>query len=123
MIPDVMMRPQPGGGWVIELNNETLPRVLVNNQYYARVSRTIRKREDKQYVNECLQSANWLVKSLHQRATTILKVATEIVRQQQDYARVAAVERLAVGGQHNGALRGNRGFEFNGLHVKTPLLP
>ena len=93
MIPDVMMRPQPGGGWVIELNNETLPRVLVNNQYYARVSRTIRRREDKQYVNECLQSANWLVKSLHQRATTILKVATEIVRQQQDFF-VSGVESL-----------------------------
>jgi RNA polymerase sigma-54 factor len=93
MIPDVIMRPQPGGGWMIELNTETLPRVLVNNQYYARVSRTIRRREDKQYVNECLQSANWLVKSLHQRATTILKVATEIVRQQQDFF-VSGVESL-----------------------------
>ena len=85
MIPDAVMRQQPNGGWVVELNNETLPRVLVNNQYYAKVSRNVNRREDRQYVNECLQSANWLVKSLHQRATTILKVATEIVRQQQDF--------------------------------------
>lgn len=93
MIPDVIMRQQPGGAWLVELNSETLPRVLVNNQYYARVSRTIRRREEKQYVNECLQSANWLVKSLHQRATTILKVATEIVSQQQDFF-VSGVESL-----------------------------
>ena len=59
--------------------------MLVNNQYYTQVSRTFNRREDKQYINECLQSANWLVKSLHQRATTILKVATEIIRQQQEF--------------------------------------
>ena len=93
MIPDAVMRQQPGGGWVVELNNETLPRVLVNNQYYAKVSRAVNRREEKQYVNECLQSANWLVKSLHQRATTILKVATEIVRQQQDFF-VSGIESL-----------------------------
>lgn len=83
--PDVIMRAQPGGGWLVELNSETLPRVLVNNHYYAQVSRSLRNREEKQYVNECLHSANWLVKSLHQRATTILRVATEIVRQQQAF--------------------------------------
>ena len=83
--PDVIMRPHHTSGWVVELNSDTLPRVLVNNHYYAQVSRSVRNREDKQYINECLQSANWLVKSLHQRATTILKVATEIIRQQQEF--------------------------------------
>ena len=85
VIPDVIMRPQHGGGWLVELNNEALPRVLINQQYYTHVSKAVRKREEKQYVTECFQSANWLVKSLHQRATTILKVATEIVRQQQEF--------------------------------------
>ena len=83
--PDIFMRPKAGGGWIIELNNDTLPRVLVNNQYLSQVSRTARNREDRHYINNCLQSANWLVKSLHQRATTILKVATEIVRQQERF--------------------------------------
>jgi RNA polymerase sigma-54 factor len=83
--PDVIMRGQPGGGWIVELNSETLPRILVNNQYYARISRAARNREEKQYINECMQSANWLVKSLHQRATTILKVATEIIRKQDGF--------------------------------------
>jgi RNA polymerase sigma-54 factor len=85
VIPDVIMRPQHGGGWLVELNNEVLPRVLVNNHYYTHISRAVRKREEKQYITECFQSANWLVKSLHQRATTILKVATEIIRQQQEF--------------------------------------
>ncbi len=83
--PDVLVRPAPNSGWIVELNSESLPRVLVNNQYHARISRAVRSKADRQYVSECLQSANWLVKSLHQRATTILKVATEIVRQQETF--------------------------------------
>jgi RNA polymerase sigma-54 factor len=83
--PDILMRVQPGGGWLIELNSETLPRVLVNTRYYSRVARGSLKREEKDYLSERLQSANWLVKSLHQRANTILRVATEIVRQQEAF--------------------------------------
>jgi len=83
--PDVLMRRGPGGGWLIELNSASLPRVLVNNQYYAQVRGQARSREDKQYITEQFQSANWLVKALHQRATTILKVATELVRQQEKF--------------------------------------
>ncbi len=83
--PDVLMRARPGGGWRIELNTDTLPRVLVNNVYHATIRHAVRTKEEKQYINDCLQSANWLVKSLHQRATTILKVATEIVRQQEGF--------------------------------------
>jgi RNA polymerase sigma-54 factor len=83
--PDILMRPQAGGGWHVELNSETLPRVLVNQRYYAKVSKAAKGRSDREYLAERLQSANWLVKSLHQRATTILKVATEIVRQQEGF--------------------------------------
>ena len=85
--PDVLMRPRPGGGWIVELNSETLPRVLVNNQYHALVSCKARTKKEKQYIIEQFNSANWLVKSLHQRATTILKVATELVRQQDSFFR------------------------------------
>ncbi|MBL6929320.1 MAG: RNA polymerase factor sigma-54 [Rhodospirillales bacterium] len=83
--PDVIMRPLPGGGWSIDLNTAALPRLIVNNRYHARVSKTARNKEDRHYIDECFQSANWLVKSLHQRATTILKVSTEIVRQQDGF--------------------------------------
>ena len=83
--PDVVMRAGPNDTWIIELNTETLPRVLVNNQYYARISRNVRDKSEKQYLTERLQQANWLVKSLHQRATTILRVATEIVKQQSGF--------------------------------------
>jgi RNA polymerase sigma-54 factor len=84
VVPDILMRAQPGGGWLIELNNDTLPRVLVNTRYYAKISGKAGK-PDRDYLAERLQSANWLVKSLHQRAGTILKVATEIVRQQEGF--------------------------------------
>ncbi|MEX2617531.1 MAG: RNA polymerase factor sigma-54 [Alphaproteobacteria bacterium] len=85
IIPDILMRPGPDGGWIVELNPETLPRVLVNTSYYATVSKGSKTREDKEYIAERFQSASWLVKSLDQRANTILKVATEIIRQQQGF--------------------------------------
>ncbi len=84
VMPDVMVRAAPDGSWIIELNSETLPRVLVNNQYAARVSGG-GKAEDKQYLSEAHANASWLVKSLDQRAKTILKVAQEIVRQQDAF--------------------------------------
>jgi RNA polymerase sigma-54 factor len=87
VVPDILMRAQPDGGWIIELNNETLPRVLVNNKYHARISQVARSKAEKDYLTDRLHAANWLVKSLHQRATTILKVAAEIVRQQDAFFR------------------------------------
>ncbi|MCK4939111.1 MAG: RNA polymerase factor sigma-54 [Rhodospirillaceae bacterium] len=102
VIPDVIMKSVPDGGWALELNSQTLPRVLVNNRYYTEVSQhqggDKDSAKDKQYLNECLQSANWLVKSLHQRATTILKVSSEIVRQQDSFFRkgVSAMKPLVL---------------------------
>jgi RNA polymerase sigma-54 factor len=85
MVPDVYVRPGPDGNWHVELNSDTLPRVLVNQIYYTELSKTIRKDGDKSYFTDCLQNATWLVRALDQRARTILKVATEIVRQQDGF--------------------------------------
>jgi RNA polymerase sigma-54 factor len=85
LLPDVLVRPGPDGSWLVELNSDTLPRVLVNRTYYATVARTTRNERDRGYLLDCLQSANWLVKSLDQRARTILRVAEEIVRQQDGF--------------------------------------
>jgi len=86
IVPDVLVRPQ-GAGWTVELNNDTLPRVLVNNRYYAEISSAARSKAEKDYLVDRYQQANWLAKALHQRATTILKVASEIVRQQDGFFR------------------------------------
>ncbi|MER2604483.1 MAG: RNA polymerase factor sigma-54 [Siculibacillus sp.] len=85
VVPDVVVRSGPDGGWIVELNSETLPKVLINQSYYARVARTAKGEKDKLYLSDCMQTANWLVKSLDQRAKTILKVGTEIVRQQDAF--------------------------------------
>ncbi len=87
VVPDILMRAQPDGGWIIELNADTLPRVLVDSRYCARIRQATRSKAEKDYLTERLHAANWLVKSLHQRATTILKVAAEIVRQQDAFFR------------------------------------
>jgi RNA polymerase sigma-54 factor len=85
LVPDVFVRLAADGSWLIELNADTLPRVLVNQTYYATVSRTVRNDTEKTFLTDCLQNANWLARSLEQRAKTILKVASEIVRQQDGF--------------------------------------
>ncbi len=85
IVPDVFVRSGPDGGWIVELNSDTLPKVLVNQTYYAEVSATAKRDTDKSYLADCLQSATWLVRALDQRARTILKVSNEIVRQQDGF--------------------------------------
>ncbi|MCP4936997.1 MAG: RNA polymerase factor sigma-54 [bacterium] len=85
IVPDVFVRQISNGGWHVELNSETLPRILVNRTYYTTVSKGARSSDDKTYLSECLNTANWLTKSLDQRARTILKVAQEVVRQQDAF--------------------------------------
>jgi RNA polymerase sigma-54 factor len=85
IVPDVFVRAAPDGGWQVELNSDTLPKVLVSQRYHARIVKTARNEQDKTYLADCLQSATWLVRALDQRARTILKVAGEIVRQQDAF--------------------------------------
>ncbi len=85
VVPDVFVRQLGNGGWHVELNSETLPRILVNRSYYTTVSKGTRSSEEKTYLSDCLNTANWLTKSLDQRARTILKVAEEVVRQQDAF--------------------------------------
>jgi RNA polymerase sigma-54 factor len=86
VVPDILMRRAQDGGWVLELNPETMPRVLVNQSFSARVMANGSK-DDRAFVADKLQTATWLVKSLQQRAQTILKVASEIVRRQDGFFR------------------------------------
>ena len=83
--PDVIVRAAADGGWRVELNTDVLPRVLVNQSYAAVVGKAKGSDADKSFIANCLQNASWLTKSLEQRARTILKVSTEIVRQQDGF--------------------------------------
>jgi RNA polymerase sigma-54 factor len=111
VIPDVLVRQGPDGAWLVELNSGTLPKVLVNQSYYATVARQKKADGDKAYLAEALQTANWLVKSLDQRARTILKVASEIVRQQDAF--------LTEGVQHLRPLNLKTIAEAIGMHEST----
>ncbi|MFO1162351.1 MAG: RNA polymerase factor sigma-54 [Reyranellaceae bacterium] len=101
--PDLVLQtakdPDTGeDGWHIELNTEALPKVLVDRNYHATLMKGARAKPDRDFVAERFQSANWLVKTLEQRATTILKVAREIVRQQDAFFRhgVSALRPLVL---------------------------
>ena len=95
--PDIFVR-RVGTGWAVELNPATLPRVLVNRRYHAELKTGPNDKASKAWLSECLASANWLVKALDQRARTIVKVATEIVRRQQGFfeAGISAMRPLTL---------------------------
>jgi RNA polymerase sigma-54 factor len=86
VVPDVFVG-RRGQGWAIELNGATLPRLLVNRSYYAELAQGAQDKQSRAWLSECLASANWLMKALDQRARTIVKVATEIVKQQDGFFR------------------------------------
>ncbi len=85
IVPDVFVRPTPGGGWSVELNTETLPRVMIDNRYHVELRDCATDSAARSFISNCYQDANWLVRALDQRARTILKVATELVRQQEAF--------------------------------------
>ncbi|MGZ6019748.1 MAG: RNA polymerase factor sigma-54 [Phenylobacterium sp.] len=111
VVPDVYVREGLGGLWHVELNAETLPRLLVDQRYHARVSASARTDQEKTFVSDCAAQASWLVKSLDQRAKTILKVSSEIVRQQDAF--------LAYGVEHLRPLNLKTVADAIGMHEST----
>src|SRR5438270_7500536 len=82
--PDVFVR-RTAGGFAVELNQATLPRLLVNRRYYQELKSGPQDKTSRAWLSECLQNASWLVKALDQRARTIVKVVSEIVKRQQGF--------------------------------------
>jgi RNA polymerase sigma-54 factor len=111
IVPDVFVRPAPDGTWQVELNSDTLPKVLINQRYYTQVSKSAHNDKDKSYLADCLQTATWLVRALDQRAKTILKVSSEIVRQQDAF--------FAKGVQHLRPLNLKTVADAIGMHEST----
>ena len=110
LIPDVFVRSGPDESWVVELNDAVLPRLIVNNAYYALVSPRC-SGADRTYMDECRDKAKWLKKSLDQRARTVLRVATEIVRRQEGF--------LSEGVAHLRPLNLRAVAEALGIHEST----
>ncbi|MGE0281289.1 MAG: RNA polymerase factor sigma-54 [Rhizobiaceae bacterium] len=111
VVPDVMVRAASDGSWAVELNSDTLPRVLVDNIYYTQVLAKTKQATEREFLAECMQNANWLTRSLDQRAKTILKVATEIVRQQDGF--------MAYGVRHLRPLNLKTVADAIGMHEST----
>jgi len=87
VVPDVLLRPLPHGGWDIRLNEESLPRLVVNRSYALELRSEANDKASRAWLKEKLADANWLIKALDQRARTILKVAAEVVKQQDGFFR------------------------------------
>jgi RNA polymerase sigma-54 factor len=81
VVPDIFVH-RTSGGWRVELNTATLPRVLINHSYYVELLGKANDKPAKAYLSERLQSANWLLKALDQRARTLLKVAEAVIEHQ-----------------------------------------
>src|SRR5262249_47779108 len=111
IVPDVFVRARADGGWAGELNSDTPPKVLGNQSYYAEGAGNARSDAEKAYLAQCLPTASWLIRAPDQRARTILKVATEIVRQQDGF--------FAHGVQHLRPLNLKTVADAIGMHEST----
>jgi RNA polymerase sigma-54 factor len=82
--PDVFVA-RRGSGWAIELNSATLPRVVINRSYYSELATGKQNKQSSAWLSECMANANWLTRALDQRQRTIIRVATEVVKQQEAF--------------------------------------
>lgn len=92
VVPDILVSANAGGGWDIALNEETLPRLIVNRGYYLELDAGATSRESQSWLKEKLADAHWLIRALDQRQKTILKTAAEIVKQQDGFFRRGVAE-------------------------------
>lgn len=112
IVADVLVREGSAGSWNVELNAETLPKVLVDHAYFRQISADVGHNDaDRDYLSECMKNANWLTRSLDQRAKTILKVAGEIVLRQSAF--------LAHGVEHLRPLTLKSVADAIGMHEST----
>ena len=85
LAPDILVKPMTGGGWRIEINPATLPKVLIDREYYAEMRAGSKRKKDREYLSERLQHARWLSRALDRRQTTLLRVAEEIFNHQEGF--------------------------------------
>ncbi|MEZ5681313.1 MAG: RNA polymerase factor sigma-54 [Erythrobacter sp.] len=85
IVPDVLVTPAARGGWDIRINEASLPRLVVNREYYVELKAGARDKASTAWLNEQLGEADWLIRALDQRQKTILKTAAEIVKRQEGF--------------------------------------
>ena len=84
-IPDVILTFDERGLAKLETNSESMPKLRVNNDYYAIVKDSISNKDEKEFARAEIEAANTIVKSIEQRSNTILRVAGSIVEEQIDF--------------------------------------
>ena len=87
VVPDILIAANNAGGWDIVLNEETLPKLIVNRGYFLELNAGVSDKQSQGWLKEKLADAHWLIRALDQRQKTILKTAAEIVRQQEGFFR------------------------------------
>ncbi|MCC5013739.1 MULTISPECIES: RNA polymerase factor sigma-54 [unclassified Legionella] len=83
IIPDIIVK-KINGEWQVSLNQNTLPRLSINNHYASLIQRADNS-ADNQFLKNNLQEARWFLKSIQSRQETLLKVAQCIVEYQQEF--------------------------------------
>lgn len=81
--PDVVVR-RDGGRWIVELNQDAMPRVSLNRAYERHIKPND-KSADNLFLKDNLQDAKWFLNNLKYRNETLLKVAATIVERQRGF--------------------------------------
>jgi len=84
VVPDIFVA-EVGGEFVVQINDEGVPRLRISNLYKSLVKNANSNQEAKEFVQDKIRSAMWLIKSIENRQKTIFKVANSIVKNQQEF--------------------------------------
>lgn len=85
IVPDVVVE-EIQGEFIILVNDITVPRLGINQAYRKALSQHA-ENETRKFVEQKLNSAAWLIRSIEQRRTTLYKVANALVNRQEGFLR------------------------------------
>ncbi|ASV84861.1 RNA polymerase sigma-54 factor [Ochrobactrum quorumnocens] len=87
-LPDILVTTHGSERIRVEMNPELLPRLLLDQEYYEDLSLRTNRNEEKEFLRNCLRDARHLVRNLNQRTVTMLKIASAVVRHQEQFFRL-----------------------------------
>lgn len=84
IVPEVFVK-KTDGEWTITLNNEQVPHLRISNTYKDIMSNGKSSQEDRDYIRDKIRAGKFLIKSLHQRQSTIRNIAEQILKHQKAF--------------------------------------
>ncbi len=83
--PDMWLETDEQGNYVVKMEQAPSRNLYISKHYRQRLANGMATAEEKEFIKQKIMSAQWLIESIEQRRSTLVKVAQEIVNHQKDF--------------------------------------